>query len=65
MMKISALLAVVATATAHVNLETVNFDDHVAKYGLTFAEGSDEWKMRENIFNVELKRVRAHNAAGK
>ena len=64
-MKISALLALVATATAHVNLETVNFDDHVAKYGLTFSEGSEEWKMRESLFNAELKRVRLHNAAGK
>lgn len=65
MMKISALLALVATAAAHVNLETVNFDDHVSKHGLTFAEGSEEWKMREGLFNAELKRVRLHNAAGK
>jgi len=65
MMKISAMLALVATAAAHVNLETVNFEDHVSRHGLTFAQGSEEWNMRESLFTTELKRVRLHNAAGK
>jgi cathepsin L len=68
MMKITALLALAATASAHLELhqlETVTFEDHVSTHALTFLQGSDEWKEREALFESELKRVKAHNAAGK
>eukprot|EP00605_Chrysophyceae_sp_TOSAG23-4_P000607 GSChrysophyteH1.ASY1.ANO1.684.1 assembled CDS len=67
-MKTTLVLALAATAAANVSLDkldTITFEDHVSNHGLTFLQGSDEWKEREALFEAELKRVKAHNAAGK
>jgi hypothetical protein len=57
--------ALAATAASHPNLEHASFEDHVAKYGLTFSQGGAEWHQRKALFEAERERVVKHNASGK
>jgi hypothetical protein len=61
---LAGALAAAATAS-HLNLERASFEDHVAKYGLTFSQGSAEWHQRKALFESERERVVKHNASGK
>jgi hypothetical protein len=57
--------ALAAAAASHPHLERASFEDHVAKYGLTFSQGSAEWHQRKALFESERERVIKHNASGK
>ena len=68
MLRNTLIASAIVAATARVDLaslDTINFEDHVEHHRLTFLQGSDEWVERKQIFETELKRVKAHNAAGK
>ncbi len=62
---VAAAIATSANALSAERLHTISFEEHVGMHGLQFLQGSDEWKMREALFDAELKRVKSHNAAGK
>jgi hypothetical protein len=65
MFKSLLLVGALAAAAASHNLEHASFEDHVAKYGLTFSQGSAEWHQRKGLFEAERERVVKHNASGK
>ena len=43
-------------------LEGYTFEKYVSDFGRRYAKGSDEYAMREAIFNEKIAKMRAHNA---
>jgi cathepsin L len=62
-LSIAALLAtaVAAGRLTHEKLATYTFEQYVQDYRHPWTPGSTEWKTREQVFNVEINRIRAHN----
>ncbi|CAM5999741.1 unnamed protein product [Sphagnum balticum] len=57
------LLVLGVRASAGTSPEDYDFSAYVAKFNFKWAPGSSEWRRRRELFEGELRRVTAHNAA--
>jgi len=60
-----AVSAAIAARPTWEQLHDYTFAKFVQDFGHSYAPGSAEWTQREQLFNSELARVRAHNNAGR